>query len=249
MNMNTLEKILTREECEQTRTTQNLGAWVDEKITLFHMLSKKNDVIKRKLLLHEGIFKKFYEEIYPLSLFAQHYYKGCTDIFFKPEIGNQNFDAIILDCLKEPIHEIEITQAHAGHPEYLRMKYFLKHGHVNPLGDVVYSGTKRSGHVIVVENEAIDHPKIIEDSLILIEKAIRKKANRSKNNHNIDTLLLIVFDDFIAFRPDGKEEERKILVKFINDKIYLLKPNFDRVFLVGWSGKSFYEFSLSKIGE
>jgi len=242
MNSNESDKILLKEDCERERTPQQLGEWVEEKMRLFYKLSKQSGEIKRKVILREDLFKEFHEEIYPLSLFAQYYYKGRADIFFKPEIGNKNFDVLILNRSKKVIRRIEITQAHGGHNEQLRMEYFVKHGHVSLLGKVTYEGTKRTGRRINVKSEAMDHSKVVENGLTLIDKALQKKSNKPEKHYDIGTFLLLVFDDYIAFRS-SKDKSR--LDEFIRKKIQSLNLDFQEIFLIGWSGNSFYKFTTS----
>ena len=125
--------LLTAQELTTPRSPTELARWVEHKCRLFESYSEA----KEWVLLHVGLYKKFFEEVYPLSIFATHLYAGRSDIQCVPNVDNRDFDAIIIDCSKLPPSElkVEITSTFSR-TEHLRMKYFVQHGEVNVLGKV-----------------------------------------------------------------------------------------------------------------
>ena len=65
--------LLTVEELTTLRSPTELADWVEHKCRLF----ADHKETKQSVLLHKGLYKKFYEEIYPLSLFETYL---CSDI-------------------------------------------------------------------------------------------------------------------------------------------------------------------------
>src|SRR6266511_1314364 len=80
--------LLTKEELTTSRAPMELDQWVKTKGEMF----KGN----RCASLHEGLFKKFFEEVFPLNLFVQRLYAGRADIQCTPNLDNRDFDAIIV---------------------------------------------------------------------------------------------------------------------------------------------------------
>ncbi len=80
------------------RTPMELAAWVERKLLEF----KGFDSLKEHVLLHKGFFKKFYEEVSPLNMFANKLYKERSDVVCMPNLVNQDFDAIICDYSFSP---------------------------------------------------------------------------------------------------------------------------------------------------
>ncbi len=231
-----LDKILTKEDCELERTPQQLIAWFEEKNGLFSQTKEG----KKYALLHKGLAKAFFEEIYPLSLFAKHRYNCRTDVGCKPNLGNENFDAHVIDYAKNPPqqYKIEFTQAVDGYEDYLRMVYFTEHGHANALGNVTVEGTKKTGHKIEVENEVVEHKEIVKRGLKLITDAARQKAKKS---YGEDMSLVITFDDYSAF---WASEELYLLKDHTQTEILPMKLDFSCLYLMGLSGNSLLKFPL-----
>ena len=237
---NDIESCLTKEEIKKERTPKQLELWV-EKILKFTM----NDKIKKQALLHEGLFKPFYEEVRPLSLFVNKIYPSSSDIRCIPSIDNKDFDAIIRDYTISPPHElkVEFTYAIDGHREHLRMKYFREHGEVNLLESVSYTGNKRTGHSIEVPDEMVDHNDSLQKTFSLIKAAtenkskIRKPKRYGKKTH----VLVVVFDDRTWFNACNKVE----LEEFIKKEVLILDLNFKTVYILGEERETFLSFELS----
>ncbi|MHC4124205.1 MAG: hypothetical protein ACYSSI_11575, partial [Planctomycetota bacterium] len=143
--------LLTTEEMTTPRTPTELACWVEKKCRLIANCPEAKELA----LLRKGIFKKFYEEVYPLSRFVTHLYTNGSDIKCVPNLDNRDFDATIWDYSKSPPSEfkVEITSAVDGYDQHLRMEYFVQHRSVSVWGKVSASGNERVGHKIDIENE------------------------------------------------------------------------------------------------
>lgn len=242
---NDIESCLTKEEIEKERTPEQLKLWV-EKILEF----TKNDKIKKQVLLHEGLFKQFYEEVHPLSLLVNKIYPSSPNIRCIPCIDNKDFDAIIRDYTFSPPHELKVeftyvrkgvvssSVKNSGHDEHIRMEQLIKHGSVNIFGSLY--GDKRTGYY--VEDEMIDHTDLLQKTFSLIKEAaenkskIRKHGRYGKKTH----VLVIVFADSSWFNACDKVS----LEDFMKKEVLILDLNFKTVYILGASGKAFLSFEL-----
>lgn len=236
--------LLTAEELVLPRTPTELRRWVEGKCRLFADCPDA----KEWVLLHQGLSKKFHEEIYPLSLFITHLYIGRIDIQCIPNLDNRDFDAIILDYSISPPSElkVEITSAIDGYEEHLRMKYFMEHGHVSAWGKLTASGTKKKGYKIEVDNENMNKHS---DRLVRIFSLIRSSVKRKSMSLNEPQkygqgyVLIVTFDDWFWFKPEYIET----LKDFVNKHVLALTLNFSALYVVGLSGEMCVHFELPKI--
>lgn len=236
--------LLTTTELTIPRTPAELAHWVEDKCRLF----AERPEAKEWVLLHQGLSKKFHEEIYPLSLFATHLYTGRSDIQCIPNLDNRDFDATILDYSTAPPSElkVEITSAVDGYDQHRRMKYFVRHGEVNVWGTLSASGTKKRGHEIHVENEAIAHTDLLGHTFSLIRSAVQRKSVRPNKSQRYGQghVLLVVFDDWQWFNAERDLEAMK---DFVNKQILTLPLDFAALYVVGLSGETFVHFDPPKI--
>jgi hypothetical protein len=236
--------LLTTEELTIPRTPTELALWVEKKCRLFADCPEA----KEWVLLHQGLSKKFHEELYPLSLFAVHLYTGRSDIRFIPNLDNRDFDATILDYSTIPPSElkVEITSAVEGYDQHLRMKYFVRRGHVNVWGPLSASGTKKRGHEIHVENEAIAHTDLLEGTFSLIRSAVERKSMspNKPQKYGQGHVLIVTFDDWQWFKS---EQDMAALKDFVKKQVITLPLDFAALYVVGLSGKTFVHFEPLKI--
>ena len=88
--------------------------------------------LREPVLLHEGLFEWFYEEIYPLSVFAARRYGDCDDVHWVPKRDpSRDVDAEI--CQPSGTIRLEITCAREP-SEHLRMGYLVEHDGVSLTG-------------------------------------------------------------------------------------------------------------------
>ena len=224
-----LENILTESEMELSRTPLALSEWVNKKSEELSA-SRESKIYARS---GKKLPKKFYEEIRPLSLFASRMYDNREDIKLKPNLGNEEFDAVIIDESSNRTIYVEISYAKDGYDDRLRLDVLNEKGTVNALGQIEVSGTKASGNrKISVRNEAVKHNEIMSKALKLVERRIADKCDgRYGENH----ILIIVFDDYLPFRTD---EDRELLEESVKSLASKLNPKFMNIFLLGASGKN-----------
>lgn len=101
-----IDALLSLAECVKPRKPKELREWVLAKCNTFAQIPE----LREPVLLHEGFFKWFHEEIYPLSVFAVRRYGDREDVFFGPKRDqSRDVDAEI----REPSRTIrvEITSA------------------------------------------------------------------------------------------------------------------------------------------
>jgi hypothetical protein len=226
---------LTPEELQEPRTASDFLPWVQRRIE--EIGAAKGG--KRAIRFRHGLVKPLVEEALPLGIFASKHFAGSEHITLQLVLGNQNYDAIVQDERDQSgsLTYIEVTQAHEGENEHLRMMVLEEKGHVNPIGVVRKDGTKVTGIQVVVENEAINHGTVLESEFRKIEEAIRRKQQKS---YPPGTALLVMFDDYISMQHDDD-------VIRLRDRVQPLLSDlsaFVWLAVVGWSGRIFEEFDL-----
>lgn len=235
------DAILTADDMTTPRSPTELAQWVERTCRAI----AADDSSKKAALLHQGMFKKFYEEIFPLSHFLSKVYAGRPDIECIPNLGNEDFDAIIIDHTTSPPskQKIEITSAAENHEEHLRMKFFVQHGHVSVWGPLSASGTERTGHEIQVENEVISHRDLLQRTLSSIKSAAEGKSAKPNGlpRYGQEHILIIAFDDWNWFRNEDEERFRQV----VPHTIAQLSLDFGVIYLVGLSGKTCLRFDLT----
>jgi len=224
---------------EKGRTPDELSFWCEKKNREFGSSKEGHHYA----LLKKGLAKKFYEEVFSLNLLANILYKGRTDIGCIPNLSNDNFDAIIRDYSQSlPFDlKVEFTYAVDGHDDHLRMKYLIEHGHVSLTGHLSYSGTEKTGHSIVVENEFASH----YDSLVINYSLIKDRALQKckPKNYGSNYVLVIIIDDYISPRFD-KERDIEELKEFTETNLVNLPLDFGELYILGLSGKTFLTFKI-----
>jgi hypothetical protein len=225
--LSSINRYLNKDEYEKKRTPSELNKWVQEVELLNREIIRETERNKRHKILDTGLGKKFQTEVVPLNYLVQHYFSDRTDIRVEPLSGNESTDACIYQKEgKELLYEVQITEAVDG-GERARYKQRRQKGKTFPLSD----GT-------------IDYYK---KGLNCILQNLGKKFD-SMVACDTQTLLILAFDDSIAFRPDDDRtaEERASLIAKVSEIIHSKKPNIDKLVLVGWNCKSFYEFPVNK---
>lgn len=103
-------KYLTGLDMETPRSPSELVAWFNLKYE--EILA--DPVEKQNARLHQGLYKYFIEEIYPLALFVDWKYQN-DDVICQPKIGSQGYDATIcLESDPKSIHNVEVTWPQDG---------------------------------------------------------------------------------------------------------------------------------------
>ncbi|MBI4607765.1 MAG: hypothetical protein HY726_02000 [Candidatus Rokubacteria bacterium] len=180
---------LNTTDLERPRTQTELRAWVDD----LHRKFGQTQEGKRAVRLNRGdLVKRFKEEIWPLALFADAFYNGRGDVLFKPVIGNQSYDALILEASAHKVlHHLQITQSFDGYQNYLRMLHLVEHGRA-PVTSAMLQRDKASGRVPETWPEAVPHDQVLARTFVAIHEAVRRK---SQMRYESDTSLIVEFED------------------------------------------------------
>lgn len=230
-----LENYIRAEEIFLPRTPNEYIIWFEEKLEI---TKKHREELKAQNILHKGIAKYFYEELFPLYRLLQNKSKTWGQAKFIPIIGNQNFDVQVYSDRNGIPKYIEIVVADRNESEHARMEYFLAYGSVNSIGDVSITRNKRNGKRVSVYEKAHSREEInqkIKDRIIeLINKKITVKVR--PNN----TALLVFFDDYTSFRYD-LEKSKQEMQAFLDSLNIQWRDKYSALYIVGASGKSFYK--------
>jgi len=160
-----------------------------------------------------------------LNFLFQNLFADREDVIYQPKIGSQSFDGI-LEISGQRKRYIEITFNYDGRQDDLDMQYLIQNRRVT-LGE-----TRRNGQG-VLENEMTFRPASERREQIFgfIKEAL---INKCKKGYGPDYILIIAFDDNVAFRND---EAREILLDFSDRELDCSTSEFEAVYLVGMSGE------------
>lgn len=215
------DDLLPLAECVEPRKPKELREWVLAKCNAFAQIPE----LRKPVLLHEGRFKWFHEEIYPLSLFAVGRYGDREDVFIGPKRDqSRDVDAEI----REPSRTIPVEITSARDPdEHLRMEHLVQRHHVGLTGPLKAQGTARTGrqiaHVVLFE----DHRESRARHLSWIKTAAEGKAGPGRYGKSYE--LLIAVADWWFDPADDAEE----VVAFIEREVLTLPLEFGAVHVVG----------------
>lgn len=228
------EEYIKEDEISQPRTPKEFINWFENKLEITKNLREE---LKTQNILHQGVAKIFYEELFPLYRLLQNKLEEWRGVIFKPIIGNQNYDVKVSPCRENIPNYIEITVADMNEEEKARMEYFLNHGHVNAIGEVVIERDKKRGKKITVYEDACPSGEINQKIRNRIGELINKKMAVKERPNN--TALLVFFDDYTAFRYDrcSSKSEMNTFLDSVNTE---WQNRYLALYVVGASG-SFYE--------
>ncbi|MGD0336954.1 MAG: hypothetical protein ABSB18_07675 [Candidatus Omnitrophota bacterium] len=230
-----LENYINAEEISLPRTPNEYILWFEEKLKI---TKERREELKMQNILHKGIAKYFYEELFPLYRLLQNKSKTWEKTKFSPIVGNQNFDVRVNPDRDDIPQYIEIVVADRNESEHARMEYFLAHGFVNSIGDVSITRDKRNGKKISVDEEAHSSEEINQRVKDRISELINKKITVRERPDN--TALLVFFDDYTAFRYDMGSSKLEMST-FLDTLNIQRQIRYLALYVVGASGQSFYE--------
>lgn len=226
-----IDALLPLAECVKPRKPKELREWVLAKCNAFAQIPK----LREPVLLHEGPFKWFHEEIYPLSVFAVRRYGDRDDVFCVPKRDQTgDIDAEI----HEPSRTIHVEITGARDPsQHLRMEHLAAHRYVSLTGGMKVQGTKRTGRQIENAVEFMDHRESRTRHLSWIKTAAEGKAGRGRYGKTYE--LLIAVEDWWFDADDASD-----VTNFIEREVLRLPLEFDAVHVVGITESLFLSFPL-----
>lgn len=219
---------IRRQHCEIARTAEELIAWIESVDHQFRV----DDRIEKRLL------KAFLEEIRPLGDLARHKYLGRPGLYLRPKIGDQDYDAEIIDTSSgnDHIKRVEFTSAYRDEDFALREESLDQHGDVYMTGYVGRNGTKASGGQVHVVPEFEDHQILLEKMLKSVTACV---ANKLDKPYTANTILSIVFDDTILYETDLPQLHPRFRDIMLSQQVL---AKFCGVYILGASGKTLWEF-------
>jgi hypothetical protein len=211
-----IDALLPFTEWVKPRKPKELREWVLAKCDAFAQFPE----LRKPVLLHEGPFKWFHEEMYPLGVFAVSRYGDRNDIVCVPKRDPaRDFDAEI----HEPSRTIHVEITDAREPsEHLRMEYLVEHHRVSLTGGLKVKGTKRTGRQIEDVMEIVDHRESRAHHLGWIKAAAEGKAGRGRYGKTYE--LLIAVEDWWFDADDARE-----VTHFIEREVLRLPLEFDAI--------------------
>jgi len=230
-------EVISQEELTKERTPSELWDWLLQKVK---QICSTDEGIK-DFRLQKGLWKQFVEEIAPLAIFGKHKFGDTDQVLFQPVIGNQNYDAIVIDLRTKPASQtfLEITQSHEGVSDYWRRRELLEKGFVFSYAPVIKEGSKKN-RMFSILPVATPVEERVQKELDRILEAVKRKTGK---DYPANTSLIISFDDGPPFQ---EVMDNKKLDSFMNDKFANLDLRFSALYLVGRIRITFREFCLNK---
>lgn len=226
---------ITKYELQKPHSCKYFLAWVEKTVASISGSADGKNAIR----FRQGFVKQLIEEVMPIAIFAEHHFGHTDEVVIQCIIGNQKYDAQIFDnrSYEPTLSYIEATQAHDGENEISRMRKLTECGHVSAVGSVYKNGTKATGIKVDVNNEAVSRRDVVDRLFIQCKEAIARKAGKTYPD---GTALVVVFDDYLL---DEQGVDAGTLKTRISPLVARLK-NVRLVSLVGWSKRTYIEFSL-----
>jgi hypothetical protein len=207
--------LLPASEMVRARSPRALHAWVLETCDAIAKVPEA----KRAALLHHGPFKKFYEEIFPFSIFAIRCYGDRNDVLCVPNRDEQrDFDAEVRDPLRRL--PVEITLARDPKWHY-RMAYLLEQGGVSMWGPM-----------------AVDSSELRECHLRLVKEAAEGKAGPGRYGRGYE-LEIAVEDSWFDVDRDSAA-----VADFLEQEIVTLPLCFGVVHLIGLTDRLYKSVAI-----
>lgn len=228
----TPDQILIPDEMRQPRTADQLKAWTGNRMEQF----SKTTELKHYFRLRKGMCRALCQEIIPLGVVLRRLYGSRSDVFGVPSVGDQPFDARILDESTTPTTEtfVQITYAIDGHDESIRMEVLNSTGGVAIASPMHHSGTKRSGRSVEVPLEMVSVDSIATEAARLIVRAIRHKRSKT---YPAGYILIVGVDDMLV----GDSERAKLVEREVRKVIKGKGSEFARTFVAGAKDQLFFE--------
>jgi hypothetical protein len=238
-----LEEYISKGEIEKARTPLELRDWQIQKVK--DICSTKEGLKAFRLQNdEEKLIKKLNEEIAPLAIFGMQKYGNTDQVLLKPVIGNQNYDAKVIDKRTESATEayVEITQAHEGEDDYWRRCELYKNGYVFSNAPVIKKGKGKSRKVSIPP-DATPVEEGVKNELNRIVAAAKRKAGK---DYPTDTSLIIIFND-----AEISEERLNLLNcptldDFVKNELMNLDLRFTTLYLVGEAKEVFREYQIKR---
>lgn len=178
--------LLSKEILEVPRTASELQAFVALK-----RAEIEADPEERAAALHKrGLYKPFVEEIMQLSRLAEPLFG--SEVHIRPVIGNQGFDAEILDECGQVLHRVEVTIPHDGDEAAKNARLLTSRG----FGSIY---TRTYGSSVLAP---------------IFDRVVEIASQKAAKDYGDCTLIVVAASGFPAYRPefDATSEQAALLV-------------------------------------
>ena len=233
-------EILNAPDMTKSRTVPDFLAWMTQKEEDLSAITKAEQFIGSPLKT------RFYDEIYPLSVYVRRKYSNSPGVIITPNLNNDNFDATVtFKGLSSKVY-IEITRAKNGRDESLRMEVLARDGYV-PWGDAgpIASVSGRKGtpnRVIKILPKVVDRTdELLAEHFLLVEATVKAKADGRQYGKNF--ILLVIVDDYDHFQADSDHAK---LDGFVRSNLLCTDLDFARLIIFGISGKLHLSYNLPR---
>jgi hypothetical protein len=223
-----LSKMYTSDEVSLWRTIPEYLLWFDD------LLERKDPATKVAALTHDGPFKVFYEEIFPLASLLKIKAELWHSATFRHVLGSQPFD-VEIDGLD--LHYLEITTTDFDADEKFRNEVMMKRGAVDGIARVMKNedGSRRFEN----EGDFREHCHLIDERLQKVRDRIIKKSSK---RYPDKTALLVSVDDATTEIDDDDYPQFTALATELRPQ---WEPNFTTLFIVGVKSEFFMEVAAS----
>jgi hypothetical protein len=179
--------MLNKGEIQVFRTPAAYIAWFEGLLSAIH----DDPSLKEPARRHEGIFKQFYEEMFPLYSLLRVKKLAWAGSEFRNVFGSQPFD---VEVRGNTLAYLEVVTTDFDDGELYRGKVLSSEGSVDAIAPVVRDGR---GKVIALQNEGDCrlHDDVVSEVLALAETRLRTKSEKV---YPPNTGLLINVDDYKA---------------------------------------------------
>lgn len=223
---------LSKEELQGTRTQRQLSDWMNDVLSAFGSTPKGKSAFRFN---KGGLIKQLVEEMLPLKRFAEAFYGENSEVQFRLVIGNQSYDALVVDLAGRTIRHLQITQAFDGYETYLRKLHLDQHKSVGITGPTP-TKDKQIGRTSQSPGFAVDHGEVLGKSFQDIRSAV---ARKSTMRYEPGTSLIVNFES-LHFLDDGDIDA---LHAFVRREVVPLARNFEALYLVSDRKEFAYEYA------
>jgi hypothetical protein len=180
---------LMKSDIERPRVARELYEWVQRVHGEFGKTAEGKSALRRRSAPY---LKELLQEIWPLANYAWLFFRERSDVRFHPVIGNQSYDALLVDESGSTLCYFEITQAlhgEAGYQDRLRREHLEKCGRA-PLTGPPLRRDPGSGFIAETLAECVDHSDAVETIFCQIRAAVETKATKV---YPPSTVLIVEF--------------------------------------------------------
>lgn len=219
--------ILEKADIESFRSPSAYIEWFEHLLKAIH----EDKSLKEPARKHAGIFKQFYEELFPLYSLLRVKNRDWAASEFRNVLGNQNYD---VEIRGNPLEYLEIVSTDFDDGELFRGKVLSAKGSVDAIATIMRD--KRGRPIgFVNEGDFRLHENVISEVLVLAQSRLQAKCAKS---YPPNTALIVNVDDYKANPSETDWHQFSTMIERTRPQ---WRPVFTKVFLVGPRGETCIE--------